>query len=157
MADEETLDAGALAAIPTSDKPTVERKKRSPSVENAVALKPQRKKTKVAEVAPVELPAKTRRYSQAERKAKVDEIEAALAKGGTFKAAVKRAGVSEQTYYNWKRNGKANQLDPAPSQTKEIAFSELVELEAENQRLRNQLAAKLRSENEELRKRLNDA
>jgi len=67
------------------------------------------------------------------------------------KAALKEAGVSEQTYYNWKNQAKEN--TPVVSHQSD-ELKNLVELEAENKRLRKELAEKLRTENAELRKRL---
>ena len=68
-----------------------------------------------------------------------------------MKAALKEAGVSEQTYYNWKNQAKEN--TPVVSHQSD-ELKNLVELEAENKRLRKELAEKLRTENAELRKRL---
>lgn len=72
-----------------------------------------------------------------ERKAKPDE-------GAT---SVKRAPV--------KRAPKAVQAATAPSVAAVDEFADLLQLEEENQRLRKQLAEKLRAENVDLRKRLN--
>ncbi|NKB84532.1 transposase [Ochrobactrum grignonense] len=69
----------------------------------------------------------------------------------TLKAALKEAGVSEQTYYNWKNQVKES--TPLVSHQSD-ELKNLVELEAENKRLRRELANKLRAENAELRKRL---
>lgn len=99
--------------------------------------------------------AKSRRYSTEERTQKLAEIEAHAIQGKTLKAAIKQAGISEQTFYQWRR-AAANQLKAAtPTKTANIeTLSDLVELEAENIRLRSLLADKLRAENAELRKRL---
>lgn len=95
-----------------------------------------------------------RRYSQDEKSAKLAQIERSVAEGGTHKAAVKDSGISMQTYYQWKRSaGEPVKTQRRPAQ-RDTAFAELVELEAENQKLRKQLAEKLRAENAELRKRL---
>ncbi|PLU24198.1 hypothetical protein BMJ26_10335 [Sinorhizobium medicae] len=67
------------------------------------------------------------------------------------------AGISEQTYYHWKgaakisaqKEDEATEFLPAGDE-----LADLVELEAENQKLRKRLAEKLRGENAELRKRL---
>ncbi|WP_209893846.1 transcriptional regulator [Rhizobium leguminosarum] len=71
------------------------------------------------------------------RKAKSDE-------GAT---SAKRAPV--------KRAAKAVQAATAPSVAAVDEFADLLQLEEENQRLRKQLAEKLRAENADLRKRLN--
>ena len=100
--------------------------------------------TKAAKAAPVR---RTGRYSDNERAEKLGLIEGLLARGkSTLKDAVKKAGITEQTYYHWKKAaGKSVHSD---------GLKDLVKLEEENQRLRKQLADKLRAENTELRKRL---
>lgn len=86
-------------------------------------------------------------HSDSERAQKLGVIESLLARGrSTLKDAVKKAGISEQTYYQWKKAAeKASQPDD---------LRELVKLEEENLRLKKLLADRLRSENAELRKRL---
>ncbi|MHA7777885.1 transposase [Roseibium sp. M-1] len=103
------------------------------------------------------------RYSAKEKASKIAQIETRSSEGVNIKAAIKEAGISEQTYYRWKRNA-APQEEPqkvAPPRKAEKTSSaeletleDLVALEAENIRLRTQLAEKLRAENAELRKRL---
>ncbi|MGO7172173.1 transposase [Rhizobium leguminosarum] len=87
------------------------------------------------------------RFSAQERTKKLKLIEEQAAEGSsTLKEAIKRAGISEQTYYNWKRVWKtASVIDES---------TDVAQLEEENQRLRKILAEKLRAENAELRKRL---
>lgn len=103
------------------------------------------------------------RYTVKERAEKIAEIETRLSEGLNIKAAIKEAGISEQTYYRWKRNAAPNDkpVKPAPQPKGEKksgsvleTLEDLVTLEAENIRLRTQLAEKLRAENAELRKRL---
>ncbi|RWB25295.1 MAG: transcriptional regulator, partial [Mesorhizobium sp.] len=66
--------------------------------------------------------------------------------GESIKAAVQNAGISEQTYYHWKRAaGQTTQSDE---------LKDLVKLEEENARLKKLLADRLRKENAELRKKL---
>ncbi|RVJ49076.1 transposase [Sinorhizobium meliloti] len=101
--------------------------------------------------------AKRRGYTEQERSEKLGLIETQVSEGNTLKEAIKSAGISEQTYYHWKGAAKpAAQKDiertRALSAGDELA--ELVQLEEENQRLRKQLAEKLRTENAELRRRL---
>ena len=79
----------------------------------------------------------------------------------TLKAALQQLEVSEQTYYNWK-NAAGKTSAPSATKTKTTAgvsddLKALVTLEAENLKLRKELAAKLRAENEELRRRLGQA
>ncbi len=69
------------------------------------------------------------------------------AKSDEGAASAKRAPV--------KRAPKAVQAATAPSVAAVDEFADLLQLEEENQRLRKQLAEKLRAENADLRKRLN--
>lgn len=99
--------------------------------------------------------ARPKKYSEHERIEKLKLIETEVAEhNSTLKDAIKRAGISEQTYYQWKRAAKpADQKAEMPvSAGDELA--DLVQLEKENQRLRKLVAEKLRAENAELRKRL---
>lgn len=69
------------------------------------------------------------------------------AKSGEDAVSARRAPV--------KRAPKAAQTETAPSVAALDEFVDLIQLEAENQRLRKLLAEKLRAENADLRKRLN--
>ncbi|MBB5574704.1 transposase [Rhizobium paranaense] len=82
------------------------------------------------------------------------QIDAQLANGTTLKDAVKSLGISDQTYYQWKKAAKsADKVEATPAgEVDDLA--EFTELEAENARLRKLLAEKLRAENAELRRRL---
>ncbi|MER8541360.1 transposase [Mesorhizobium sp. M1334] len=86
-------------------------------------------------------------YSEEERVQKLSQIEKLLSGGATLKSAVKQAGTSEQTYYQWKK--KAAVAAPAGDDLKN-----LLALEEENKRLKNLLAERLRTENAELKRRL---
>ncbi|TIX84231.1 MAG: transcriptional regulator [Mesorhizobium sp.] len=87
-----------------------------------------------------------RNYSENERAQKLGEIEKQIGRGESIKAAVQNAGISEQTYYHWKRAaGQTTQSDE---------LKDLVKLEEENARLKKLLADRLRKENAELRKKL---
>ena len=99
--------------------------------------------------------AKPKRYSEQERIEKLKLIETQISAGtSTLKDAIKGAGISEQTYYQWKRTEKpANAKEDRPVAAGD-ELADLVQLEKENQRLRKLLADKLRVENSELRKRL---
>ncbi|PYE30061.1 putative transposase [Rhizobium sp. PP-F2F-G38] len=103
----------------------------------------------------------SKRHTASERTEKLRRIEEALEKGGvSLKAAVEAVGISDQTYYQWKRAEKpegaaSNATAPfaaPPSLSNELA--DLIKLEEENQRLRQSLGEKLRAENAELRRRL---
>src|SRR5690606_41429096 len=97
---------------------------------------------------------KRSRYTPAQGASILDSIEKAI-KGGktTLRAALQQAEVSEQTYYNWK-NAAAKKTSVPPARSSDDDLATLVALEAENLKLRRELASKLRAENEELRKRL---
>jgi putative transposase len=84
-------------------------------------------------------------YSEKERAQKLGEIEKQTGRGESVKAAAKKAGISEQTYYQWKK---------AAGQTRGDELKDLVKLEEENARLKKLLADRLRKENAELRKKL---
>jgi putative transposase len=85
-------------------------------------------------------------YSGKERAQKLGEIEKQTGRGDNIKDAIKKAGISEQTYYQWK---KAAGQAPGGDELKD-----LVKLEEENVRLKKLLADRLRKENAELRKKL---
>lgn len=97
---------------------------------------------------------KRKKYTPAQRASILASIEKTT-KGGatTLKAALQQAEVSEQTYYNWKNAAdKTTSLPSTVSSGDDLTT--LVALEAENLKLRKELAEKLRAENAELRKRL---
>jgi putative transposase len=82
-------------------------------------------------------------YTETERaKARRDRKEDRT--GESIKAAVKKAGISEQTYYQWKK--AAGQTIPSDE------LKDLLKLEEENTRLKKLLADRLRNENAEHRK-----
>ncbi|CZT36559.1 transposase [Rhizobium sp. 9140] len=111
-----------------------------------------------------------RRHTPSERAEKIRRIEDSLAKDGlSLKAAVEAVGISDQTYYQWKRAEKPSDVSSTPSASSGPSVSspsatppasvgselaELIKLEEENQRLRQLLGEKLRAENAELRRRL---
>jgi len=97
---------------------------------------------------------KRKKYTPAQRTSILASIEKTIKDGATtLKAALQQAEVSEQTYYNWKNTiGKAS-FTPS-TKTAGDDLTTLVALEAENLKLRRELADKLRAENAELRKRL---
>ena len=95
-----------------------------------------------------DVPAKVGRktYSDRERAQILSQIEKATNDGSTLKSAIEQAGISEQTYYVWKRAAA-----PAPQSDD---LKDLVALEEENKRLKSLLAQRLRKENAELKKKL---
>ncbi|MFK0692299.1 transposase [Mesorhizobium sp. IMUNJ 23033] len=86
-------------------------------------------------------------YSDEQRAQKLSQIEKSVSGGATLKSAVKQAGTSEQTYYQWKKKAAA------PAQAGDD-LKDLLALEDENKRLRSLLAERLRNENAELKRRL---
>lgn len=151
-------DLKETAATPTQTTPTeapanaeaTEAKKApKPKTAKAPSKRPAAKKVAKSVVsAPTPAPArKTRKiYSGKERAQKLGEIEQALGRGDTIKAATGKAGISEQTYYQWKKAA-------APT-SKGDDLKDLLALEEENKHLKGLLAQRLREENAELKKRL---
>jgi putative transposase len=149
MADEQNNEPGnSTTEAGNEGTAPVQRKRRSPGSRAAPAGAGSRKVTSPSPTA------KSRRYSEGEKAEKLRQIEAQLAEGATLKAAANSAGISGQTYYQWKRSAAAHAQPEIKPVSKLETLADLVELEAENQRLRKLLAEKLRAENAELRKRL---
>lgn len=133
----------------------------SPSQNSITPAKQVKSKTRARKNAPTEeaasatVPEKVTRkkYTHAERTKLLASISKDLSNSDvTVKTALQKVGISEQTYYNWKKDSATKVQNEPVQQSDELKA--LVELEAENQRLRKALAEKLRSENAELRKRL---
>lgn len=105
--------------------------------------------------APAPAKPKVRGLSDEEKRRMIADIDVQVSGGMTLKDAVKAAGISDQTYYQWK---KAVHQPPAPSISPAASiddeFAEFIQLEEENRRLRKLLSEKLRAENADLRKRL---
>ncbi|KQS78827.1 hypothetical protein ASG25_09330 [Rhizobium sp. Leaf384] len=108
-----------------------------------------------------------KRHTADERADKLRRVQDSVTKDGlSLKAAVEAVGISDQTYYQWKRASKPAspgiaELVPARSLPTPVAAAnpgnklvDLLKLEEENQRLRELLGEKLRAENAELRRRL---
>ena len=151
MADESNTGPITAAVADAEVKEPTVKKRRSPRLQKA-ASEPAQSKTPAA---------KRRGYSEQEKSEKLKLIETQVSEGSTLKDAIKSAAISEQTYYQWKGAAKpVKQKDTKGiKSTKSVPFAgdelaDLVQLEEENQRLRNLLAEKLRTENAELRKRL---
>ena len=75
--------------------------------------------------------AKGKRFSAEQIIAKLRQIEVHLAQGKSLALASKEAGISEQSYYRWRREYGGLQLEQA---------KRLKELERENGRLRRLVA-----------------
>ncbi|MBN9047619.1 MAG: transposase [Rhizobiales bacterium] len=116
----------------------------------AAPAKPVKTATKSEAPAPA---SKAKRYSSAERSTILASVAKSVGGGKTtLQAALKNEGISEQTYYRWKRD--ADKGAPAAPTPRGDELKDLLALEAENQRLRKELADRLRAENAELRRRL---
>ncbi|AUX79470.1 transposase [Sinorhizobium fredii] len=151
MSDESNTGAMTAAVETTAEaNPRVTKKPRSPQRRKAAA-EPAQDKSKASA-------AKSRRYGAQERAEKLKLIETEISEGkSTLKDAIKSAGISEQTYYQWKRAAEPVEQKTVQGTTSAPdgdEFADLVQLEQENQRLRKLLAEKLRSENADLRKKL---
>jgi hypothetical protein len=108
--------------------------------------KSSRQSAKATEVSAPATRAPRKTYSQKERAQKLSQIEKSIAAGATTKSAVSQAGISEQTYYQWKKA-------IAPSFESD-ELKNLLALEEENKRLKKMLAERLRKENAELKDKL---
>lgn len=98
---------------------------------------------------------RTRSLSYQEKLEKIGQIEAQVAGGATLKDAVKSAGISDQTYYQWKKATAQTVTEvPVVSVSVDDELAEFIQLEEENRHLRKLLSEKLRVENADLRKRL---
>jgi putative transposase len=137
MADEEIQTPWAETAEVEQAAP-----KRTPKVRGTNAAKA---------VSPISAKPKIRSLSDQEKLERIGQIDVQVAGGETLKSAVKRAGISDQTYYQWK---KATAQAPEPSVSDDDEFVDFIQLEEENRQLRKLLSEKLRAENAELRKRL---
>ncbi|MER9426188.1 transposase [Mesorhizobium sp. M0317] len=145
-------DAQTVQTVAPAKVEVPESKKKVPRAKKAKAelVKPVRKNgakpAPQAAEAPVAAKTARKTYSENERAQKLAQIEKSIAGGATSKIAVGQAGISEQTYYYWKRA-----VAPSPDSGD---LRDLVALEEENKRLKNLLADRLRKENAELKKKL---
>ncbi|PBB86948.1 transcriptional regulator [Mesorhizobium sp. WSM3876] len=154
MANPLEADSAEVAAEPVMKSATTETKKRAPKArkvktERRQSARPNDAATTASKAEEIIAPTmRTGRkiYSEKERAHKLGQIEKSIGRGGTLKAAVKEVGITEQTYYHWKK--------AAAGPVEGDGLKDLVALEEENKRLKGLLAAQLRKENAELKKRL---
>lgn len=73
----------------------------------------------------------SKRYSAEQIVSKLREAEVELAKGGTIAAVARKLGITDQTYYRWRREYGGMKVDQA---------KRLKELEAENAKLKRLVA-----------------
>lgn len=171
MADETIADTNSTAAEITSAEPVdskqktrATRKKQTPKTIDAsqpattkAAAKAVKNPKSATPTAKPQTEGKRKKYTPAQRSSILATIEKTIKDGKTtLKAALQQADVSEQTYYNWKNAaGRTKIISSTVSSGDDL--TSLVALEAENMKLRKELAEKLRAENAELRKRLGKA
>ncbi|MET3791416.1 transposase [Aquamicrobium terrae] len=152
--DTESVQIAAVDASPApAPSPAKKRAPRKRAAPKAQKSQPAVKRAaKKAAPAPAVEPAKARKtrkvYSDKERTQKLGEIDKSISRGTSTRNAVKEAGISEQTYYQWKRSAAA------PAAATGGHLKDLLALEQENERLKKQLAERLRKENAELKKKL---
>jgi hypothetical protein len=149
---QEAEKAQALAEAPASVE-APEPKKRASRPKKAKATPRQRivkegakPASRSADAQPEPARGKRKIYAAKERAQILAQIETSIGRGASIKSAVRQTGISEQTYYQWKK--AAETAAPADD------LKDLVALEEENKRLKKQLAERLRHENAELRKKL---
>lgn len=149
---QETETALSVTEAPASAGPA-EAKKKAARPKRAAQARPTRsaaekvaRTVKSETVSPARGKAARRAYSEKERTQKLGQIEKSIGRGASIKNATKQAGISEQTYYQWK---KAAASTPEGGDLKD-----LLALEQENARLKKLLAERLRKENAELKKKL---
>lgn len=152
MADLKDAESAQTPTEAPATGAAVGTKKKAPPPKAANARpKPPAPKVAAKSVpAAVEPPAIVRKprkvHSEAERAQKLGQIEKSVGRGESIKSAAKQAGISEQTYYQWKKGAV-----PA-SECNDL--KDLLALEEENARLKTLLAERLRKENAELKKKL---
>lgn len=153
MADlQQTETKQAVTEAPAKAEPA-EAKKKAPRQKKTAMAPPKRSAAKevakaaISEpVSPAPAKAPRKMHSAKERAQKLSQIEKSIAAGASSKSAVSQAGISEQTYYQWKKAA-------APTSESD-ELKDLVALEEENKRLKEMLADRLRKENAELKSRL---
>jgi hypothetical protein len=140
------VETPAKPATSEPKKKVARPRKAKPAAKQPAAKTNSRQSVKAAE-APAATTKGTRKiYSRKERAQKLSQIEKAIAAGATIKSAVGQAGISEQTFYQWKKT-----VTSAPESG---GLKDLIALEEENKRLKSLLAERLRKENAELKKKL---
>ena len=147
MADLKEAESPQTSGEAVGETPVTQKKAPRPKTAKAQS-KPSPRKAVGPAPAVTDTPAATRRkiYSEKERSQLLGQIEKVAGRGESIRSAVKRAGISEQTYYQWKKSA-------VPASTNSD-LKDLLALEEENVRLKKLLAERLREENAELKKRL---
>lgn len=138
--------AAAMAPEPTLKKKAPRPRKAKPAPKPRIAKEAAKPAPKVVEAPPAPARAKRKIYSEKERAQLLAKIEKSIGPDVSVKKATGQAGISEQTYYQWK---KAADAASAPAD-----LNDLLALEEENKQLKKQLAERLWQENAELKKKL---
>ncbi len=144
--------AGAAAETPAAGS-TPEPKKRATRQKQAKARPKRPAESDAAESAAKAAEASAARagtgrkvHSKQQRAEKLGRVAASIGRGESLKNAAAQAGISVQTYYQWKRAA-----EPATPDEDE---QDLSALEKENEWLKKQLVEHLRKENGKLKKKL---
>ncbi len=148
LKDVESMQVPADAAD-TGDTAQVTKKSLRPKKPKAQAKQIARKATSEAAVPSANVPAMRsprKVHSTTERAQKLGLIEKSIKAGESIKSATRQAGISEQTFYQWKKA-----VRPAEEGND---LKDLLALEEENERLKKLLAERLRKENAELKRKL---
>lgn len=152
MPDPQEAGPEQISTEAPASAETAEVKKRAPRSKavKAQAARPARRATAKPAMSALESPttAKLKRqtYSAKERTQKLGQIEKSISRGESIKSATKQVGISEQTYYQWKK--------AAAAVPESGGLKDLLALEEENARLKKLLAERLRKENAELKRKL---
>lgn len=154
LKEAEPKDAGSTIPVAQEKPKTAEKSPQARKPKTRVAsparTKADKPKKAAASVAIIAAPAVSgtvrKSYTKQERAQKLGEIQKLVSAGESVKGATKKAGISEQTYYQWKK--------PSVKNTQLDELKDLVKLEAENAHLKKLLADRLRKENIELKKKL---
>lgn len=153
MADENNVEPVTVVAGTDPEVKASTATKQRLSRRQKIPVKPVRAAPPA--VAPSPQPSRAKSYSAEERVAKLKVIGEQVGEGiSTLRDAVKAAGISEQTYYNWKRTANSIERTDTRPLVADDELADLFQLEQENVRLRKILAEKLRAENAQLRRRL---
>lgn len=140
------IGAEVAAKAKTDEVKKAPRPKKAKAQPKPPAAKEAAKPMASASETPVRAKTPRKIYSDKERTQMLGQIEKSISRGESVKSATREAGISEQTYYQWKKTA-------APA-SESGDLKDLLALEEENKRLKSLLAERLRKENAELKKRL---
>ncbi|MGX5831963.1 transposase [Mesorhizobium sp. 43Arga] len=153
MADPQEAESPQITAEAPAKPKAPGPKKKAPRRRKVQAEPKQPARRNGAKAAPAaaEAPATAVRtgrkiYSSKERAQKLGQIEKSIGSGETLKSAAMKVGISEQTFYQWKK--------VATPASDGGDLKDLLALEEENKRLKGLLAEHLRKENAELKTKL---